>query len=348
MVFLANSEGFIHFYLENELKIIIFKGCDFLMVAEEIRFSNALKSIARNQEIKRSVQNSKELYPLLKNGINRFVAGQTRKEGIERVSHLYSKGYQVSLEFIGENTISESECRLAKSEFIEIIKELGANQIRGTVCLDLSHIGMMISSSLAYSHLEEVAIAAQENDINLILGMEESDKTNKILSIYKDISKIHTNVGITLQVHLHRSLSDLKELLRLPGKIRLVKGAYQEPAEISIPRSEELNERYIEFTSMCIENEHPISIATHDEHLLMDLKARGLLTSLNTEVEMLDGVCPSLLKTLKEEGIQTKVYVTYGTEWYLYLVHRIAEYPQNIYTFITDIIEQNNDRMNGY
>ena len=317
------------------------------MFTEENRFSNALKSIARNQEIKSYLQNSKELFPLLLKGANRFVAGETRAEGITRVTDLYNQGYQVSLEFIGENTTSEEECRHAKNEFKELIKELRDNQIRGTVSFDLSHIGMMISNSLAYSHLEELAIAAQENNVQLMISMEESRKIDNILSVYKDISKLYSNVGITLQVHLHRSLLDLKELLQMPGRIRFVKGAYQESEGIFIPRSEELNKRFIEFVGYCMEKKHPISIASHDENLLMSLKEMGYLYSSNTEVEMLDGVRSDLLKTFKEDNIQSKIYVTYGTEWYLYLAHRIAEYPPNIYTFISDIIEKNIIKLNA-
>ncbi|MDR4887535.1 proline dehydrogenase family protein [Fredinandcohnia sp. QZ13] len=318
------------------------------MLTEEIRFYNALKSIARNQEIKAYLQNSKELFTLLMKGANLFVAGTTRSEGMVRAIYLYNKGYQISLEFIGENTTSEDECRLAKKEFEELIKDLGANKIKGTVSFDLSHIGMMISDLLAYSQLEELAKVAQENDIQLMISMEESQKTDKILSIYRDVSKIYANVGITLQVHLNRSLTDLNELLQMPGRIRLVKGAYQEPEGIFIPRSEELNKRYIEFVSMCVESDHPLSIATHDENLLMELKTQGYLQSQNVEVEMLDGVRPDLLKTLKEDDVRSKVYVTYGTEWYLYLVHRIAEYPPNVYTLISDIIEPKGVRVNKY
>lgn len=309
------------------------------MLNEENRFSKSLKSIARDQELKAYLQNSNELYPLFKKGANRFVAGETRAEGIERVIELASKGYKISLEFIGENTTSEEECIVAKNEFKELIKELGNNQMDATVSLDLSHIGMMISDTLVFTNLEELAKEAQKHNIQLMISMEESQKTDKILSLYKRISKTFANVGITLQVHLKRSSIDLQDLLEIPGRIRLVKGAYQESEDIYIPRSEELNKRYIEFVSMCMERNHPLSIATHDEKILMDLKAKGFLVSPNVEVEMLDGVRPDLLNSLKEDNIQTKVYVTYGSEWYLYLVHRIAEYPPNIYTFISDIIE---------
>lgn len=309
------------------------------MLNEETRFSKALKSIARDQELKAYLQNSNELFPILMKGANRFVAGETRAEGIKRVINLDSKGYKVSLEFIGENTTSEEECILAKNEFKELIKELGNNQMDATVSFDLSHIGMMISDTLVFTNLEELAKEAQKHNIQLMISMEESQKTDKILSLYKRISNSFANVGITLQVHLKRSSIDLQDLLGTPGRIRLVKGAYQESEGIYIPRSEELNKRYIEFVSMCLDSNLRLSVATHDEKLLMDLKAKGFLNSPNVEVEMLDGVRPDLLESLKEDNIQTKVYVTYGSEWYLYLVHRIAEYPPNIYTFISDIIE---------
>ncbi|MCM3410187.1 proline dehydrogenase family protein [Metabacillus litoralis] len=314
------------------------------MYNEESHFSKALKSIARDQELKAYFQNSEELFPILIKGANRFVAGETRTEGIERVINLYNKGYQVSLEFIGENTKSEEECILAKNEFKELIKDLGNKQMKATVSFDLSHIGMMISDAVAFTNLEELAKEAQKHHIQLMISMEESQKTDKILSLYKRISNSYSNVGITLQVHLNRSSIDLNDLLKNTGKIRLVKGAYQESEGKYIPRSEELNKRYIEFVSMCIDSNHLVSVATHDEHILMELKAKGFLYCPNVEVEMLDGVRPDLLRSLKEDNIQTKVYVTYGSEWYLYLVHRIAEYPPNIYTFISDMIEQCTDR----
>lgn len=320
------------------------------MINEESRFSKALKSIARDQELKAYFQNSKELFPILIKGANRFMAGETRKEGIERVINLYNKGYRVSLEFIGENTISEEECMLSKNEFKELIKDLGNNQMKATVSFDLSHIGMMISDSLAFTNLEELAKEAQKHNIQLMISMEESQKTDKILSLYKRISKSFSSVGITLQVHLKRSSLDLNDLLKTSGRIRLVKGAYQESEGKYIQRSEELNKRYIEFVSTCIDSNHPLSVATHDESILMDLKAKGFLYNPNVEVEMLDGVRPDLLRSFKEDNIQAKVYVTYGSEWYLYLVHRIAEYPPNIYTFISDMIEQstNRDKINTY
>jgi len=127
------------------------------MLNEESRFSKALKSIARDQELKAYLQNSNELFPIFRKGAKRFVAGETRTEGLERARNLDSKGYKVSLEFIGENTTSEEESILAKNEFKELIKDLGNNLVEATVSFDLSHIGMMISDTLVLTNLEELA-----------------------------------------------------------------------------------------------------------------------------------------------------------------------------------------------
>ncbi|MGV2623116.1 UNVERIFIED_CONTAM: proline dehydrogenase family protein [Halobacillus marinus] len=312
------------------------------MHTEAIRFSKSLKSIARDQHVKAYIQNSKELYPLLVKGAQRFVAGETRPDGIARVKQTFQAGHEASIEFIGENTTSEEACKSAVQEFSELIKDLGIHDLQATVSFDLSHIGMMISDEMAFTHLERLAKEAGKNDVQLMISMEESQKTDAILSLYKRAAASFTNVGITLQLQLKRSAGDLEELLQYPGRIRLVKGAYEEPDDIHIPRSKALNERYIEFAAACVERDHPLSIATHDENLLLALKSKGLLHQPNVEVEMLDGVRHDLLNALREEKIRTKVYATYGTEWYLYVVHRIAEHPPNIYTFLSDIIDGGN------
>ncbi len=312
-----------------------------MMLNEEIRFSESLKSIARDQNLKAYIQNSEELFPLLFKGAKRFVAGEERTEGINRVLDFKNKGYETSIEYIGENTTSEKECIFAKNEFKDLIEELGNQHIKTTVSFDLSHIGMMISDELAFANLEELSSEAQKHHIQLMISMEESQKTDRILSLYKRISNLYPNVGITIQVQLNRSSTDLKELINYPGKIRLVKGAYQESEDKYLPRGEELNKRYIDFVSLCIDHHHPLSIATHDENILKQI---DYLNHSNVEVEMLDGVRADLLSSLNENNVKAKVYVTYGSEWYLYVVHRLAEYPPNIYSFISDIVEIRTNR----
>jgi proline dehydrogenase len=308
------------------------------MINPEVQVAQTLKSVARNKHIKSYIQQSNELYPLLLKAAKRFVTGENKHEGIEVAKELIPKGYFISLEYIGENTTDLEECRKAKNEFLNLIEEMGSLSMKQTVSLDLSHIGLSVNSETAYIHLLEVAKKANLYGITLMISMEESSKTNDILDIYKKTTKQYPNVGITIQAHLYRSNNDIEELIHYPGKIRVVKGAYQEPVDIAMSRSKELNNRYLKLVQQLIEANHSVSIATHDEMLIQEMEHRQYLNHPHVEMEMLYGIRPDLLSDLKSKGYNCKVYLTYGKEWYLYLCHRIAEYPENLYGVVTDMI----------
>lgn len=305
----------------------------------EIQFAQALKSIARNSEIKEYIQQSPELYPLILSSAKRFVTGETREDGISVGRQLLQKGYSISLEFIGENTGHEEACTQAKNEFIMLMRECEKLGMHSRISFDLSHIGLTIDPELAYQNLLEMANEANSRGLSLIISMEESAKTDQILTIYKKVVSKYANVGITLQAHLHRRIEDIKDLLNYPGAIRLVKGAYQEPSDICIPRSKELDQRYLELVDLCVKAGHQVSIASHDDAIYEKVIACGYLHKPFVEAELLYGIRPDLCKKLQNEGLPVRVYLTYGVEWYLYLCHRIAEYPPNTYIAISDMIK---------
>lgn len=305
--------------------------------AEELVIK-ALKSAARDEQMKHAVQQSMELYPLLWKAAKRYVTGEKKKDALQMALKLIAKDYQVSIEFIGENTTDLVECQKVKDEFLQLIERMGASSMKQTVSLDLSHIGLSINAELAYKHLVELARKANQYEITLMISMEESSKTSDILDIYKKVASQFSNVGITLQVHLYRTEEDIQQLIQYPGKIRLVKGAFQEPIDVALQRSEALNERYLLFAEQLINANHPISIATHDDVLIQEMEQRQYFNQSNVEIEMLYGIRPDLIHQLKAKGFRCKVYLTYGSEWYLYLCHRLAEYPEHLFLAIADII----------
>ncbi|WP_427108950.1 proline dehydrogenase family protein [Lysinibacillus xylanilyticus] len=305
--------------------------------AEELVIK-ALKSAARDEQMKHAVQQSMELYPLLWKAAKRYVTGEKKKDALQMALKLIAKDYQVSIEFIGENTTDLVECQKVKDEFLQLIERMGVSSMKQTVSLDLSHIGLSINAELAYKHLVELARKANQYEITLMISMEESSKTSDILDIYKKVASQFSNVGITLQVHLYRTEEDIQQLIQYPGKIRLVKGAFQEPIDVALQRSEALNERYLLFAEQLINANHPISIATHDDVLIQEMEQRQYFNQSNVEIEMLYGIRPDLIHQLKAKGFRCKVYLTYGSEWYLYLCHRLAEYPENLFLAIADII----------
>lgn len=308
------------------------------MEKPEIQVIQALKFAARNEQYKRHIQQSNELYLLLLKAAKRYVAGEERSEAITSAKQLMSKDYLISLEFIGENITDLEECQKAKNEFLSLIEEMGSLKMKQTVSFDLSHIGLSVNPELAYTNLLELAHKANQYGITLMVSMEESSKTSDIFDIYKRVTAQYPNVGITIQAHLYRTDFDIQELMQYPGKIRLVKGAFQESTDIAMQRSKELNERYLNFVEQLITVNHPISIATHDELLIQEMEQRQYFEYSCIEIEMLYGIRPDLLRDLKSKGYNCKVYLTYGKEWYLYLCHRIAEYPENLYLAVTDII----------
>lgn len=308
------------------------------MKTSELEVQEAIKSIARNQKVKSYIHASDEVYSLLWKGVHKYITGEKREDGILKAQELIAKGYRISLEYIGENTMTVKDIKNAKDEFLLIIEEMSSHSMQQTVSLDLSHIGLAIDPEIAHRNVREITAKASSHGINLMISMEESPKTDTILSIYKQLAKNYSNVGITIQAHLYRSREDIKELLTYPGKIRVVKGAYKEPTDIAMPRSNELTENYLHIVELLIEADHPVSIATYDKNILDELEQRNFFQHPNVEIEMLYGIQPNLLNELKNKGYPCKIYLTYGNDWFLYICHRIAEHPENLYQFITDIV----------
>lgn len=171
-----------------------------------------------------------------------------------------------------------------------------------------------------------------------------SAKTDQILAIYKRVVTKYSNVGVTLQAHLHRILDDIKELLNYPGAIRSVSRTVGNLYSLL----RKLNQRYLELVDLCVNAGHQVSIASHDEYIYKQIIERGYLQNPYAEAELLYGIRPELCKQLKDEGLPTRVYLTYGVEWYLYLCHRIAEFPPNIYVAITNMIQGEKDSLQLY
>lgn len=311
-------------------------------------FAAALKSIARNPDIKSRLLQSPELHRILSRAARRFTAGDRREPAVGTAAALAGRGYAVSLEHIGENTGSEPECELAVQEFSRLIDACVKQGLNSRISLDLSHIGLSLDRGLALRNLTALAEKASAAGLQLFVSMEEAAKTSSILDVYREAAERSANLGITLQAQLPRSLGDLTLLKDAPGAVRIVKGAYQEPEGVSIPRSGQLDARYLELVGLALEQGKQTSIATHDRNLIREADARGYVRHPLAELEMLYGIVPESARDWKESGVSTLIYVTYGEEWYLYLCHRIAEHPPNLYDAVTDMIRGGSSVLEAY
>ncbi|HZR42063.1 MAG TPA: proline dehydrogenase family protein [Ktedonobacteraceae bacterium] len=307
----------------------------------EAKVAAALRHISRNENIKAYVQRNTQLHAIFLRSAMRLIGGETLASCLEIAQTIQKQDHAITIDYIGENTRSAAVAQQVTEEFLRVIRAIIAHNLRGSVSLDLSHIGLVIDTDLALNNASMLAQAAHEAGIEVIIGMEGSERTTDILAVYRKLSGRFANVGITLQAYLYRTPADLASALEYPGRIRLVKGAYEEADNIALPRGVRLDATYRNLMEILLASGHSCSLATHDQVLLDHahtfIQGRNLSRE-HIEFSMLYGVTPERLQTMRERGYSTSIYLPYGQEWYLYLCHRLAEYPPAIYQAIVDAV----------
>lgn len=304
--------------------------------------SEALRKAALNEEAKAYLLNNPELFNLLLKAARRYIGGETLEQALITKKELHAQGFATSLEFMGESVTTVHEAKEATQEFLQVIKSLKAEKQPDRVSLDLSHLGLFLDNKLGIENFRLLAKASENSLVDLFISAEGVDRTDEILDTYFMFSKEFSHVNITLQAYLHRTEQDLKRVLQSSrGKVRIVKGAYDGPKEQLLPRSLELNDRYIKMVETLFNAERFCSIATHDTQILSQILAilkQGHINQDGYEFEMLYGIGANQLNDLKKQGYPCRQYVVYGKEWYLYLCNRIAENPENVFRALVDIM----------
>lgn len=301
--------------------------------------SDVLKKAALNEEAKNFVLQNEQLFSVLKRAANRYIGGETLQEALLTIQILNKKGFVVTTDYMGESIRNEEEANKATLEFSQLARNIRSNQLNSSISLDLSHIGLLVSKELAMANLHEICEEAAQANQEVIISMEGTDRTDQILAIYQESINKYSNLGITLQAYLHRTKDDFDAMIQLPGSIRLVKGAYDTPKGLSMPRGNTLDEVYLTYVDRLLSLNHPCAIASHDEKI--HHAAIALINQYKPEnyvLERLLGIGNEELEEYKNKGYSSRIYVVYGKEWYLYLCNRWAEYPLNLFRGLLDIV----------
>ena len=299
----------------------------------------ALKRIARNEDLKAYVLREPALHGVLLRAARRFIGGEELSECLEDAKAFNGQGLAVTLDYMGESTRDERTAVEATGEFERVISAIYEHDLDSSVSMDLSYIGLAVDEDLCYENAARLAGKAREAGLEMMVSAEGSERTGQVMNMYYRLSESFENVGITLQAYLHGTTDTLIKALKRPGRIRLVKGAFEEPESIAMSRGEAADSAYRSCVKTVLSTEHHCSIATHDPALLKDadrfVRENGLSRE-PLEFEMLKGVEEERLARMQDLGYRTRVYLPYGEEWYLYLCHRLAEHPPNIYRAIAD------------
>lgn len=264
----------------------------------------------------------------------RFVAGETLDEAIAIVSELNRDRFSVTLDALGENVSTPEEAVSAAQTYAVMLGRLAETKVNSNISVKLTMLGLDLSEKQCVDNLNRVLDQAKELGNFIWIDMEGSPYTQKTLDIaYEARKRLPGGVGIVLQAYLYRTERDVRDAIDHQIAVRLVKGAYAEPATLAYPRKIDVDAAYRREMELLFEGARFAAIATHDPNIIE--AAKGYIERMNIdrsrfEFQLLYGVRRDLQRRLVQEGYNVRLYVPYGTQWYPYFMRRMAERPANL------------------
>jgi proline dehydrogenase len=296
---------------------------------------SALLYLSDQKQIFRFVRNNK----LAKSFANRFVAGETLETALAAVSRLNARGITASLDLLGESVHNEAEARAAGQSYVNMLDRIYERRLDANVSVKLTAMGLDISEDLCVAIMHKILQRAREYRSFVRIDMESSEYTQRTLDLFEQrlYPAYRENVGIVLQSYLYRTFADVERANQLKARVRICKGAYKEPETVAYPAKKDVDANYIRCMRALMEHGNYPGIATHDEAILREAKRFAKEKQIapdRFEFQMLYGVRRDLQDKLVREGYRMRVYVPFGTQWYPYLMRRLAERPANV-AFLT-------------
>jgi proline dehydrogenase len=296
---------------------------------------SALLYLSGQQQIFRFVRNNR----LAKSFANRFVAGETIDTALAAVARLNARGITASLDLLGESVHNEPEARAAGDAYVTMLDRIHEQKADANVSVKLTAMGLDVSEDLCVSIMQKILQRAREYQTFVRIDMESSEYTQRTLDLFEQrlYPAYRENVGIVLQSYLFRTFADVQRANLIKARVRLCKGAYKEPETVAYPDKKDVDSTYVKcMHELMLKGNYP-GIATHDEAIIKEAKRfakENLIPPNQFEFQMLFGVRRDVQDRLVREGYRMRVYVPFGTQWYPYLMRRLAERPANV-AFLT-------------
>lgn len=267
---------------------------------------------------------------------HQFIAGETLDDGVEAVRDLTADGYTATLDFLGEAVTSPADARAAQQTILDAIARLDDEGLSSGLSVKPTQMGLGVEPDLVQDLIGEIADAAGDSHVNL--DMEGSDVTEATVALCERLrGGGHGNVGCALQSYMRRTRDDVERLTAVGASIRLIKGAYDEPADVAFQRAREVDDSFARSADWLLANGHYPRIATHDEALIERAKHTAIRLGLSPdafEFQMLYGVRRQLQEALVAAGWRLRIYIPFGAQWYPYFMRRLAERPANLMFFL--------------
>ena len=293
----------------------------------------------------RSVRNTLTKMPVTGAVVDRFIAGDDTVGAVDASRRLHEAGMSITLDFLGENTTTTDQADATVLAYLTVLDALvEANEAAGSeVSVKLSAVGQSIDrvgEEYSLASALRIADAAYSVGARVTLDMEDHTTIDATLAVLAEIRRTHPDVGVAIQAMLHRTPADLEKLAGPGSRVRLVKGAYDEPADVAWQKPEDVDLAYVRGLKILMAGEGYPMVGSHDPRMIAiagDLAARQGRSSQDYEHQFLYGIRPEEQRRLVAAGKRVRVYVPYGSDWYGYFTRRLAERPANLLFFLRAI-----------
>ena len=300
--------------------------------------------LARSQQVKKLVS----AMPVSAGIVHSYVPGESTESAVEATAVLVDDGLTVTLDFLGEDTLDAEQAEATVAAYVELLQQLAARGLtrKAEVSVKLSAIGQAlpdVGHKTALENARTICRAARNAGTTVTLDMEDHTTTDSTLAILRELRKDFPETGAVLQAYLHRTEADCRALAYEGSRVRLCKGAYNEPEEVAYQSGLDVDRSYVRCLKILLAGQgHPM-IASHDPRIVeiaATLAPRYGRAQGSYEFQMLYGIRPEEQRRLARSGETVRVYVPYGQEWYGYLMRRLAERPQNLSFFVKSLISK--------
>ena len=275
----------------------------------------------------------------------RFVAGETVDEAMMAAQELNSRGLLVTLDFLGESVQDAGEATAACEQILYLLDRMSAAGIDANVSLKLSQLGLKLDENLAVHNLRRILERARQHGRRVRIDMEESALVDVTLDIYRRLHKGEgfDNVGVVIQSALFRSEEDVRQLVQEGAWVRLVKGAYKEPADVAYADKADVDASFVRLVEIMLSAEARangvyLAVASHDDKMIDATQRYAREHNIAPdayEFQLLYGIRRERQTELVRQGHKVRIYVPYGTAWYPYFMRRLAERPANLWFFMS-------------
>ncbi|HEY9506717.1 MAG TPA: proline dehydrogenase family protein [Gemmatimonadales bacterium] len=276
---------------------------------------------------------------------NRFVAGETIETGVQAAVDLAARGITSSLDLLGESVTAEAEAAAARDQYLRMLDRMAAAKVEVNVSVKLTQMGLDIDEELCAASMVAILDKAKAHGGFVRLDMEGSDYTQRTLDFFRNrlYERYGAHCGVVIQSMLRRSEQDIEDLIALRARVRLCKGAYLEPPSVAFPDKAEVDRSYVRLMQRLLAAGNYPGLATHDEAIIgqaREFAGRERIGNERYEFQMLYGVRRDLQVRLRRAGHNLRVYIPFGTQWYPYLMRRLAERPANIAFVLGNMVKE--------